>query len=409
MLGGRRGGALIAATAVASAGLSLLSQVLAERALGAAGFAHWSHLNALLLLAVPLGCLGSNHLLLSEHARGRLQHRAGLMSALRFYGMCLAVSLPLFLLAGAWRLGDEDRFSTPLLALLFLGNALAVLLFPVFQISSRATAVALWPLAQVSLRALAGALALALTWSASTLAWAWGLGLVLLGAVGLVSVMPLARQWASEPQAATAPPSQASLLRQAGVFGASDMLDTLDLKLIIPLAALWHGSAATAAAGIVVVMLSAVVFLPSVLVSRVLLPAVHREGLQSPTLRHWVTRVSAAAAVGLLPVAAALGGWGPDLVAAVARGNYAAQSDAFRLVGLCLLPLSLSMLGAAPFMAHREAARLLRWRLEALAVFLVLAVVIRDHGLASLLWAMAGGRLWLTLRTLTTLYRAKAP
>jgi O-antigen/teichoic acid export membrane protein len=413
LLGGRRGGAWIGAAAALSAMLSLVAQLVFERALGPEGFALWAYLNSLCVLWLPIACLGSNHLLLSEHYAGRAANRAAAIRLLLLYG-----STTLAACAGFVGLGVAGALATSwatglTLALLFLAQVPVVLVYPLLQARGRADWVALWPLVQILLRLAVALLALGVGLHFESVMAAWALGCVALGGLAVAWIWDSARSRLRRAGHGATQGWRALAVSAAG-FGASDLMDALDLKLLVPLGAWWLSRAETAAAGLLVVLLSAAFFVPHVLVSRLLLPAVHRLGGGSADLRALVRRLCAWSAAALAPIAALWWWLGPSLLARLTRGGYQEQADAIALAGVATMPLVLSMLGGAMHLGRERTMTLLRWRGEALLLFLVAAAWWQAAGLAGLVWAFVVGRAWLCLRVLrpvlsTPPHAAEAP
>lgn len=400
MLGGLRGSALIGATAALAALLALAAQVLFERALGVDGFAQWAFLNALLTIVVPVACMGANHLLLSEYYAGHLEGRSGLRDLARYFAVWGTLAAGALLAAYALAAPAGMRAPLPVVLMLFAAQLPIGLVFPTFQARGRTGWVAGWPIAHIGLRLLVAVAALAAAWHFVDAVAAWTLGCVLVAALAVSQVVgPLRARWARRDPAL---PRPGRALWRAGLgFGIADMLDSLDVKLLVPLAAAWFDPVATAAAGIVVVLLSAASYFPYVLVQRVLLPAVHsaraetREGVQ-----RMVRRLCRWCVLGLAPVVLAWWFWGYDAIAMVVKGDYASQARALSLLGLSALPLFVSQLAAAPHMGRTRTWHLLRWRIETVAVFCAVSIVLRGLGLEALVIGFAVGRCWLCLRVL---------
>lgn len=410
-IGGRRGGLWIAAAALLSAICSLLAQLAFERALGLLEFARFAYLTSLLGLLVPVACMGSNHLLLSEFFQGRLVSRedaSRLISYfLAFSALALLVFLPLYR-HGA----PPPQAGLPLLLLgvLFLAQVPVNIVFPVFQGRGQTRWVALWPLIQVLLRAAVGVVAILAAWSLYEAVLAWTIVCVSLAAIAISQLLPsLKARMKLKPQLAESHrftwQRTRATLASGLVFGLSDMLDALDLKLLVPLAALLFSAVETAAAGLAVVILSAAFFFPYVLITRILLPAIHRAPAHggSSEVRALVLRLSAWSLAVLLPITVLVYAYGYPLIARIVRGDYSSQATALSGLAFCLAPLCISQLAAAPHMQRESTWRLLWWRLEALAIFVAMALGWRSLGLTSLVLGFAVGRLWLSARVLNGL------
>ena len=413
-IGGRRGGLLIGAAAAVSALSGLASQVLLERALGMQGFAEWAYLSALLAISAPLACMGSGHLLLSSALREDLADRAGLLLLATYFGSFTLLALAVF--AVSLRTGAPGNLMTLPWALLcapLLVQIPIALVFPLYQRRGSMRRVAAWPLLQSAVRLLMAltALALGLTIFGVLMAWVvLSLGLL---AVAIRSIWPLVRVRMRRPAAAGRFPlrQRISRLYLSGVgFGLSDLLDSLDLKLFVPLAALLFGVTETAAAGLATILLAAVHFFPYVLVMRVLLPAVHSgSDAMSQVLRSLVLRLSAFASFALVPLVIAFLCCGLTILGFFVRGDYSSQEAALSWLGLCFIPLCVSQIAAAPHMARRDTWRLFWWRVEALALFVGVALSLSELGLLAIVIGFSVGRTWLCVRVFWALrFQAEA-
>jgi O-antigen/teichoic acid export membrane protein len=397
-----QGGFWIGGAALVAALGSLVAQVLFERSLGVSGFALWAFLNSVLSIAVPAACLGSNHLILSEYYKGRLENREGFITLLKYFGGFAVPSLAAFLAAVAIAAppGAKD-LSFVVLALLFATQLPLLLVFPVFQARQQIAWVATWPVAQVGVRLAIAILALVAAWTVDTVVLAWTLASCLLVAVAVQQTWPAMR--ARLKRAGAESGQDVQQVRRAGLlFGLNDLFGQLDMKLIVLLASVLMDSTATAAAGICVVALAAAQLLPYVIVQRVLLPAVHgiREDLIAE-VNSVVLRLGAWVTIALAPLAVIWWWIGFPMVSAIVRGDYASQANAIGLLGLSAIPLSVSELAVARHMARERASRLLRWRVESVLVFIVASALAgRWFGLEALILAFALGRLWLCVRVL---------
>jgi hypothetical protein len=183
-------------------------------------------------------------------------------------------------------------------------------------------------------------------------------------------------------------------------FGLNESIDSLDLKLAVPVAAVFLSSTETAVVALGWIPLVAVHFFPYVAVTRYLLPKVHRESLSSPqqlvrTVRRWCV-VTAVAATPLALCAALFGEAG---LAWLVKGDYSAYGEIFPWLGLAIVPLSVSIVGVAAFMSSESAPQLLRWRAEATGVFvLAVAALAASTDVTSIFIAIAAGRFYLCLR-----------
>lgn len=402
VVGGRRGGAWIGAAAMASALLSLVAQLAFERALGKDDFARWAYLNSLCVLWLPVACLGSNHLLLSEHYAGRAASLSAVRRLGRFYGCTSLLACTAFVaLCVQGSLTDVPAMAA-LYALLFATQIPVILVYPLMQARGWAVWVAAWPMLQIGARVLIALVALVAGWHFMSVALAWTLASVGLGVCAMAWLFDAVaarrrRDDDGEPRQLL---GMKPLALAAASFGINDLLEGLDLKLLVPLAAWFLSRQDTAAAGLVMVLLSAAFFVPHVLVSRLLLPAVHRLGGFAPELHRLVRRLCLVSVAAMLPMASAWWFVGPPLLQRVTSGGYREQSVAIAMCGFATVPLVLSMLGAAVHLARDRNVGLLRWRCEALGVFLGAVLVWQGFGLPGLVGAMAAGRCWLSLRVL---------
>lgn len=406
-LGGVRGGAFIGATAALAAVMSLLGQVILERALGPPAFAQWSVLNSVLVIVVPIACMGCNHLLLSRHLDSEFRSSSG-MSIFGWYFAIFAVAAAVVM--AALLLSARASLSVPgslaWLILIFVAQIPTNLAFPLFQRGSKVLWVALWPTAQIGIRVAVAIVALALSLGVGGVMAAWAIGSVGLAVVAVAQIRRFVRAelGVSRERDASVPAGPATLrsLLTIGLgFGLSDLAESLDIKLIVPVAS-WIFSpfaASTAAAGLVFVLLSAAQFFPYILVTRVLLPAIHRgaSGAEAQISR-FVVRLSGAALLVLVPLTITFHFFGYRLVQAVVRGDYSSEARAIAWLGAAWLPLCISQLAIAPHMGRDSTWRLFRWRVEALVVFLLLATLSRSFGLLGLVWCFAAGRTWLCVR-----------
>jgi O-antigen/teichoic acid export membrane protein len=404
-IGGRRGGLLIGAAAAASALFGLASQVLLERALGVQGFAEWAYLSAFLAISAPLACMGSGHLLLSSALKEDLADRAGLLLLASYFGSFTLLAMAVFALG--LTTGAPGNLMTVPWALLYgalLVQIPVVLVFPVYQRRRYMRWVAGWPLLQSAVRLFAAIAALIFGFAVMGVLVTWAvlsLGLVF---VAVRTVWPLigVRMRQSSPANGISPSLRARISRLYGSgigFGLSDLLDSLDLKLIVPLAALLFGVTETAAAGLATILLAAVQFFPYVLVMRVLLPAVHSgSDAMGQALRTLVLRLSAFATLALVPLVLAFLCCGLTILGFVVRGDYSSQEAAISWLGICFIPLCVSQVAAAPHMARRDTWRLFGWRVEALALFVGAALSLSELGLLAIVIGFAAGRTWLCVR-----------
>jgi O-antigen/teichoic acid export membrane protein len=402
-IGGRRGGLLIGAAATASALAGLASQLLLERALGVQGFAEWAYLSAFLAISAPLACMGSGHLLLSSTLTKDLADRAGLLLLATYFGSFTLLGLAVFVL-GLKTGAPGNLMSLPwgLLCGALLVQIPVALVFPVYQRRGHMRWVATWPLLQSAVRLFMALAALTLSFTIFGVLVTWVVLSMGLSIIAIRTIWPLVRIRMDRPS-----PAQGFTLRDrmsrlyiSGIgFGLSDLLDSLDLKLIVPLAAFLFGVTETAAAGLAAILLAAVHFFPYVLVMRVLLPAVHSgSDAMGEALRSLVLRLSAFASFALVPLVIAFLCCGLTILGLVVRGDYSSQEDAISWLGVCFIPLCVSQVAAAPHMARRNTWRLFWWRVEALALFIVTTLLLSESGLLAVVVGFAAGRTWLCVR-----------
>ncbi|MEQ1807586.1 MAG: hypothetical protein ABL900_19575 [Burkholderiaceae bacterium] len=404
VVGGRRGGIWIGTAALLSAVGSLIAQLAFERALGVDGFALWAYLLSLIGLLIPVACMGSNHFVLSEFYAGRLDTRGDAHRVLAYFGVFTAFALVTFLalnLRGARSLGLGSLWVA---GLLFVAHVPVSLVYSIFLARAQTRWVALWPLAQVLMRTAVGCLAILVAWNYETAILAWTLACLTLASVATLQVWPSWRSRLGRSASAGASSWRRMLVPGIG-FGLSDLFEALDLKLLVPLAALLFAAVETAAAGLAVVVLSAAFFFPHVLISRILLPAIHRSAEQSDRMavRALFLRLCAWSLAVLLPASALTYVYGYQLIAFAVKGNYASQAGALSCLAFCLAPMCISQLAAAPHMERKRTWQLLRWRAEAVVLFVLLTMTWRAAGLTALLLSFALGRVWLCVRVLSGL------
>lgn len=387
-----------------------------ERALGIQGFAEWASLGALLTVFVPLACMGSTHLLLSSDLAAEFVGRRCLWLLLIYFGSFTSLALAAFEIA--LKVGAPGNLMTlpsVLLLSVFLVQIPIVLVYPVYQRRGHMQWVAAWPLLQTAFRLLAAITALIIGLGVFGVMVTWVLLSLGLVAVAVRAIWPSVRTRIlhSDKSGESSLPWRQSMSRlfASGIgFGLSDLLDSLDLKLVVPLAALLLSVTETAAAGLATVLLSAVQFFPYVLVMRVLLPAVHRDSdATSGELRALVLRLSAIVTLSLAPFAVAFWWVGFPILALVARGDYSSQEQAISWLGICFVPLCVSQFAAAPHMVRRSTWRLFWWRVEALGLFILVSLALSNLRLLAIVIGFTVGRTWLCARVLWTLrmkYRA---
>lgn len=409
-IGGRRGGALIGAAAALSALCSLGSQIVLERALGVQGFAQWAYLSALLAIFVPVACMGSSHLLLSSSLEVDISDPRGLRLLLMYFGFFTVLAIVAF--AISLELSAPGKLITVPRALLlsvFLLQIPIVLVFPIYQRRGYAGWVAAWPLLQVAVRLLVALAALLIGFSLFGVVAIWVLFSLGLAAIAIRELWPSIRR---RMHRSDNPRDRTRSLRKtmwrlclSGVgFGLSDLLDSLDLKLVVPLAAMLFGVTEAAAAGLVTVLLAAAHFAPSVLVMRILLPAVHRDTREtSARLRSLVLRFSGIVGVALTLFAIVFLLVGFPLLTMIVRGDYSSQEQAISWLGICFVPLCVSQVAAAPHMARQRTWRLFWWRVEALSLFVLAALILSKFGLLAIVIGFTLGRTWLCVRVLSAL------
>jgi O-antigen/teichoic acid export membrane protein len=346
-----------------------------ERALGPAGFAAWALASALVTLFTSFVAFGLNSLTVSDFYRGRLADANGRAAVFRYALLCLVFSTLLF---GA--LYGLAPFTVPRsTADVLLASAILMLMSPItaayafMQVRRKHGWVAFWPVAQNLTRfAAAVAAIVGLAYVTGALA-IWLVGSLLLGIVAIVELLgSRSVMTSSRSEAAASVPEVRGTIARALRFGSAELLDSLDLKIALPLAALFMGTYDVAAVGIGMLIMSAIHYFPYVFVMRFLLPAAHRDdALGKPALSGWMTRVLwagviASAATGLLIVFCA-----PAAIALVAQGDYSAYRGMFTAVGIGTVPLTMSILVSAPLLGESHAGRLLLLRLRATLLFVL--------------------------------------
>jgi O-antigen/teichoic acid export membrane protein len=386
------------------------AQLLLERALGVQGFAEWAYLSAFVAIAVPLACMGSGHLLLSSTLQPDFADRLGLYLLATYFGSFTLLALAIFTIAlKVSAPGNLGTLPWAVLLAVFMVQIPIVLVFPVYQKRGHMRWVAAWPLLQTALRLAMAIAALIFGFTVFGVVVTWVVLSLALLAIAIHTIGPAVRARMQRTQASegrSAPlRERISRLYWSGIgFGLSDLLDSLDVKLIVPLAALLFGVTETAAAGLMTIVLAAVQFFPYVLVMRVLLPAVHRgSDATSRALRLLVLRLSAIATFALAPLVVAFLCCGLAILDLVVRGDYSSQAGAISWLSLCFVPLCVSQVAAAPHMARRGAWRLFRWRVEALVLFIVTTLGLAKFGLLAIVIGFVAGRTWLCIRVLWAL------
>lgn len=361
---------------VVMGGLSLPTQVLFERGLGVDGFAQWLLVNALVSFFVPLAAFGSANLILSEFFEGRLNTSDGRRALARFFAVTTVIAAIGFVVVYGWsRLGG--RRTTLDVALGFaitLARTPVVLVYPFFQIHHRARLVAFWPAIENLGRFLLSVASIALALSFTTVLGWW---LALLAGLAVVGVR-IARSSSLPPieaRATTARSVPESVAARGVRFGIAEYLDSLDLKLAIPVAAMFLAPKAIAGAGLGLLFLNAIYFFPYLIVTRYLVPGIHsgagddRAAVRKTILR-WLVFGAVVSVIGGLTFAV----FGADIVAILAEGDYRDQRFLFPVVGITMIPLCLSALAAAMYLRIEHAGRLLSWRVQATLVFLLVTI-----------------------------------
>jgi len=385
-----------------TAALSLMTQVLFERGLGVEGFAQWALVNSLVVVFITVACFGSSNLVMSEYFEGHLTSPAGRIALARFFLTTGLIALLGFVAAYGWAPlpGARTPRDVALGALILVAQIPIVLVYPMFQIHDRARMVAFWHFMQNLGRSLVAATSLivAMTYTTAMAGWL-AVSLVLCAWVLLdrgARRFPAAPLIPSPRQERTSEIPQTVAARGLR-FGFAEALDALDLKVALPIAALFLTAKETAATSLGLVFLFAVHFFPYVLVTRYLLPAVHSSGRQETnsvltTVDRWL--VLGVIASGAVAVLFAL--FGANLVAILARGDYNDQRHMFVAAGIAMVPLSVSILGSATFMTIDRQRDLLAWRVRATLVFLLTLVLTAPWmGSAAAFIAIAAGRTYL--------------
>ncbi|HLG20639.1 MAG TPA: hypothetical protein VI895_12605 [Bdellovibrionota bacterium] len=411
-LSGAREGVFLGFAATATAACSLPTQILFERSLGVQGFAQWSYLNSICSILIGVACLGASNLILSEFFRGRLETKTGLVRLMAYFGLSSFLAFFGFFGLYAWILLTEKPLFTgmPLELVVFLAQIPIVLIYPVFQIRGWIAQVALWPLLQNLARLLVAitAAVAALGYTSAVALWTIA-SLLLAGWAIRMAWRPIYSRVNSLAQTEVRSALQYGGLFgvvQSGLgFGATEVLDSLDLKLVVVLAGFFFGAHEISAATLAMLLVFAVYFFPYVLVMRLLLPIVHRYwDNEAHLLFKMIERICLYAVAFLLPVSIAMYFFGHSALALLVKGDYSSQEGVFKAVATVIIPLCLSTVGAAPFMSKRENLRLLRWRLESLALFIVFVLAfVRYLNLAALFWGLTANRTYLCIRFFWTL------
>lgn len=407
VIGGTRGGLLFGVSTIATAALSLPTQILLERSLGVQGFAQWAFLNSLCTILTTIACLGANSLILSEFFQGRLQTRQGLTQVLVYLNASSLLGALGFLGVYLWTMAGRTSLlpSMPLEIIVFLAQIPILLVYPVFQIKEQAREMALWPLFQNLSRFVVALMAAVMALSYTSTVALWTLFSLVLAAWAVKVCWSLIAKRLHGVRR-----DLRSFLRQeeffavtkSGLgFGANEALDSLDLKLVVPVAAILFGTQEISAAALAMLFLFAVHFFPWVLVSRMLLPAVHRSSETDPQpLYTMVSRLCLFSIAVLLPASIVFFYFGYSILMHFVSGDYSSQQGTFRALSVAFIPTCLSILGAAPFMSKRENLRLLRWRIEALVIFIATTLVLsHKYSVASLFWAVAISRTYMCVRS----------
>lgn len=392
--------AVFSTGAALAAALSLVTQLVMERALGPAGFAAWALASALVTLFTSFVAFGLNSLTVADFYRGRLADAAGRVAVFRYALLCLVVSTIFF---GA--IYGLAPFTVPRsTADVVLAAAILVLMSPItasyafMQVRRKHGWVAFWPVAQNLTRFAAAAVALAGLASVTGALAIWFAGNLLLGIVATIELRD-----ARSAMTSTRPAPEASVAEMRGTiaralrFGSAELLDSLDLKIALPLAALFMGTHDVAAVGIGMLIMNAIHYFPYVFVMRFLLPAAHRDDAQGkPALSGWMTRVhwggvAASTATGLLIVFFA-----PAAIAYVAQGDYSPYGGMFTAIGISTVPLTMSILASAPLLGESHAGRLLGLRLLATLLFILVFLGMQSWaGAAAPFIAIGVARLYL--------------
>lgn len=361
--------------AALAAVLSLATQLVMERALGPVGFAAWALASALVTLFTSFVAYGLNSLTVADFYRGRLADAAGRAAVFRYALLCLVVSTLVF--GAVYGLAP---FTVPRsTADVALATAILVLMSPItacyafMQVRSKHGWVAFWPVAQNLTRFAAAVAAIAgLVYVTGALA-VWLVGSAVLGIVAVAELLDTRSALNSSRSAPETPVvEERTTIARAVRFGSAELLDSLDLKIALPLAALFMGTHDVAAVGIGMLIMNAIHYFPYVFVMRFLLPAAHRDDAQGrPALSGWMTRVhwggvAASTTLGLLLVVFA-----PAAIAHVAQGDYSAYGAMFTAIGISTVPLTMSILASAQLLGESHAGRLLVLRLRATLLFVV--------------------------------------
>lgn len=405
----QRRGLLFACGATLSAILSLTTQILFERGLGEHGFAQWMVVNGLLVCFLTFACFGSSNFVLSEHFSGTLKTKDARIRLVRYFGVTSLIAVIAFWLVYAYAplAGERTTLDIGLGVLLLVAQIPVALTYAIFQLQDRYILVAFWPLYQNVIRfivAIASCL-IVMTYTGAMAMWLAGLALLIAYAAlnysgvlrPLVQPSLFGRHRAGRDKVDTT-----GMYGRGARFGMSETIDALDVKVAVPLAALFLSSKEVAAVALGVLFLNAVFFFPYVFVMRFLLPTVHRYGVSNAAkLKRIMNRWNIATVVALVPVAFVFAAFGDRIIGVLASGDYSAQEHMYLALGAAVIPLCLSIQAAARFMIASKADLLLRWRVEALIAFLVVLVGTVDHiDVAAPFVAILLSRAYLSLRLL---------
>jgi len=403
---------LFSVGAALAAVLSLVTQLAMERALGPAGFAGWALASALVTLFTNFVAFGLNSLTVADFYRGRLAVGAGRVALLRYALLCLIVSTAAFAAVYGWA-----PFTVPRIpAEVVLAAMIVALMSPItacyafMQVGGRHFWVAFWPVAQNLTRFAAAAAALAgLVYVTGAIA-VWLAGTVVLGVFAVVVLRDARFLLVDASAKPVSGVDGTGTLRRALRFGSAELLDSLDLKIALPLAALFMETHDVAAVGIGMLIMNAIHYFPYVFVMRFLLSAAHRDDAHGkPPLSGWMKNVtwggiSVSVIAALLIIVGA-----PWAIARVAMGDYGGYGAMFTAIGVATIPLTMSILGSAPLLGETHARRLLALRIRATLLFVLVFLGVQGvAGAAAPFVAIGISRLYLWYAVHGTSMRAGA-
>jgi O-antigen/teichoic acid export membrane protein len=193
------------------------------------------------------------------------------------------------------------------------------------------------------------------------------------------------------------PATPRSLLKRTWAYGASEVLENIDLKLIIPLTAAIAGERHTGYLSTVVIVLTAMHIVPWAVVQRYFLSRLHQLGVQAPRqLRWYMKRVALLLALVGLMAAPMVWYWSDEIVYLVYGEKYVPSGEVLRALSFAIPVWLLSLPVASMFLAVHMIKRLVISQMLAL-IILVLAGLqfIPEYGAVGAAWALLAGRVGL--------------